>query len=139
MNNIELIELAKSTTEKAHLLSKKKEAWRFMGYVGAALITEAGNVYTGVNLALLCGIGFCAESSAIADMVKSGETQINRIVAVTNDGYVLTPCGRCRETIFQIDEINNLETEVIVHKDGSIQLMKELLPKNWQRILPQFN
>ena len=34
-----------------------------------------GNTYTGINVSLFCGIGFCAEHSARAEMVKNGETK----------------------------------------------------------------
>ena len=39
-----------------------------------ALETASGNVYTGINLDLACGIGFCAEHSAVAEMLKARET-----------------------------------------------------------------
>lgn len=38
--------------------------------VGAALRTADGNIYTGVCIDLACGLGFCAEVSAIAEMLK---------------------------------------------------------------------
>ncbi len=64
--------------------------------VAAALVTEAGNLYTGVCFDLACGIGFCAEHAAVAAMLQARETVVARIVAVTAD-RVLPPCGRCRE------------------------------------------
>ena len=64
--------------------------------VAAAIRTTQGNVYTGVCFDVSCGIGFCAEHAAAAEMIKGGETQIEMIVAVCEAG-VLAPCGRCRE------------------------------------------
>jgi len=81
------------------------------------------------------GIGFCAEHSAVAEMVKNGETNIRKIVATTAQGNVLPPCGRCREMIYQIDE-SNLDTEIIVG-NGNKQLLRELLPNNWQKYFAQ--
>lgn len=46
------------------------------GAVGAALLTTKGNIYTGINIEIACGIGFCAEHSAIAEMLKNRETEI---------------------------------------------------------------
>jgi len=101
-----------------------------MGYVGAALVTDGGNVYTGINLALLCGIGFCAEHSAVAEMVRNGETRIAKIVATTAQGKIIPPCGRCRELLYQIDA-SNLDTAVLL-ADGLHRPLRELLPENWQ-------
>jgi len=125
-----LVKRAVEATKKARQVAETREGWKFMGYVGAALVTEAGNVFTGINIELYCGMGFCAEHSAVAEMVKNGETKIRKIVATTAEGNVLPPCGRCREMMYQIDE-SNLDTEVITG-DGDRQLLRELLPNNWQ-------
>jgi len=46
-------------------------------------------IYTGVSINLCCGIGFCAEHSAVADMLShSDETEIKTIVALWVDGKV---------------------------------------------------
>src|SRR3954466_7987489 len=73
--------------------------------VAAAIRTKSGRVYTGVCLHVSCGIGFCAEHAAIAEMVKGRETQIDLLVAVCDAG-VLAPCGRCRELMVQVDARN---------------------------------
>jgi len=104
---------------------------RLMGDVGAILLTDNGNLYSGVCIDTGSGAGFCAEHSAIAAMVTSGEYRIAKIVAVwrnERDGklYILPPYGRCREFIRQIDEAN-LETEVVLGK-GKTLMLKELLP-----------
>jgi cytidine deaminase len=104
---------------------------RLIGDVGATLLTDKGNLYSGVCIDTGSGTGFCAEHSAIAAMVTSGEYRIARIVAVWKDErdgklYVLPPCGRCREFIRQINE-ENLETEVVLGTDKTVKL-KELLP-----------
>ncbi len=75
------------------------------------------------------GIGFCAEHAAIAAMVTNGEHKINKIVAVSEKGNILPPCGRCREFINQIDE-QNKNTEVIINRTKIVKL-KELLPNSW--------
>jgi len=90
-----LLKCAIEATKKARQVAGSRQAryWQFMGYVGAALITDRGNVYTGINISLYCGIGFCAEHSAVAEMIKNGETKIRTIVAATAEGNVLPPCG----------------------------------------------
>src|SRR3954462_11859473 len=104
---------------------------RLIGDVGATLLTDTGNAYSGVCIDTGSGTGICAEHSAIAAMVSSGEYRIAEIVAVWRDErdgklYVMPPCGRCREFIRQIDEAN-LETEVVLGQDKTLTLM-ELLP-----------
>lgn len=99
------------------------------GCVSAALVTNNGNIYTGICLNLPCGLGFCAEASAVAEMLKNHETKIDMIVAITDKGNIIPPCGRCREMLFQVDR-NNINTKVIV-SDEKIRTLKELLPDTW--------
>jgi cytidine deaminase len=98
------------------------------GGVGAAIRTANGNVYTGVSIDLGCGLGFCAEVAAIAEMLKNRETQIAAVVAFSDRG-IIPPCGRCGETIAQLDA-RNLDCRVIVEADQDVSL-RELLPSHW--------
>ena len=99
------------------------------GIVSAALMSKKGNLYTGICIDLACGIGFCAEASAITEMLKNRETEIDMIVAVTDKGNIIPPCGRCRELLFQIDR-NNINTKVIISEEKIVTL-KDLLPNTW--------
>ena len=99
------------------------------GSVAAALLTTDGNVYTGINIDVACGIGFCAEHSAIAEMLKHRETQIEMIVAVSSE-TIRPPCGRCRELLFQVDT-KNINTKVYISTENYITLDK-LLPNRWE-------
>jgi cytidine deaminase len=98
------------------------------GGVAAAIRTVNGNIYTGVCIDLGCGLGFCAEVAAIADMLKHRETHIAAVVAVSG-GEILPPCGRCRETMAQVDA-RNLNCRVIVSEEVDVSL-RELLPRHW--------
>ena len=100
------------------------------GLVGAAVLAESGAIYTGCSVDLRCGIGFCAEHSAVADMLKRHEARIRAVVSVNDDGVVLPPCGRCRELIYQIDPAN-LDADVVLGPDEIVKL-RELLPHPWQ-------
>jgi cytidine deaminase len=120
----ELIEKA------ASVIHSRKIGDFTIGDVGCALLSEKGNLYLGVCIDVSSGMGFCAEHSAIAAMVTAGEFKIKKIVAVWKDQqqntYVLSPCGRCREFMRQIDP-GNLATEVILDYDKVLPLA-ELLP-----------
>jgi cytidine deaminase len=134
ITDAELRDRAVKCTAKARETAATRQGWDYMGCVGAALVTDRGNVFTGININLLCGIGFCAEHSAVAEMVRNGESRISRIVATTADGTFLPPCGRCRELLYQIDE-RNLDTAVLV-EEGTRCALRELLPRNWQPCFP---
>lgn len=73
-----------------------------VGSVGAALLTDQGNVYTGICIDTACSLGMCAERNAIGTMLTQGEERIQKIVAVTSDGNVVLPCGVCREAMMQL-------------------------------------
>jgi cytidine deaminase len=114
-------------------------ATRRMGFVASSLVTEAGNLYSGVCIDSGSGTGFCAEHAAIAAMVTAREYRIAKIVAVwrSDEGvlHVLPPCGRCREFIRQIDPAN-LDTEVVLGRTESARL-RDLLPLHrWPDPLP---
>lgn len=99
------------------------------GTVGAAIQTVDGNIYTGICIDLACGLGFCAEASAIAEMLKQRETHIATVVAVGEDGILGAPCGRCREMIAQVDR-RNLHCRVLL-PDGRETTLAALLPDHW--------
>ena len=104
------------------------------GSVASALLTTQGNVYTGINIDIACGIGFCAEHSAISEMLKHRETEIEMIVA-TRSSAVIPPCGRCRELMYQVD-VKNLNTKIFVSEDRWMTLDK-LLPMRWEPYIYQ--
>ena len=103
------------------------------GGVGAAILTKAGHVYTGVCIDTASSLGFCAEHAAIAEMLKHHESEIVMLAAVTADNVILTPCGRCRELIYQVNK-TNAGTKIAVSLDKTVTL-KELLPMHWLDIL----
>jgi len=97
------------------------------GGIAAALVTPTGRVYTGICIDTACSLGFCAEHAAVAEMLKSRESEIHTIVAVDCDGNILAPCGRCRELLWQVNP-RNAETRVIV-ASGMAATLAELLPR----------
>jgi cytidine deaminase len=99
------------------------------GSVAAALVSSNGNLYTGINIDVACGIGFCAEHAAVAQMLKNRETRIDMIVAVSFDS-IRPPCGRCRELLFQINN-DNIHTKVYLSDEMYVTL-DELLPNRWK-------
>ena len=121
----ELIKEAQKILGEFHLSRNNYSA----GSVAAALISSNGNLYTGINIDVACGIGFCAEHAAVAQMLKNRETRIDMIVAVSSDS-IRPPCGRCRELLFQINN-DNIHTKVYL-SDETYVTLDELLPNRWK-------
>ncbi|AQX84115.1 cytidine deaminase [Elizabethkingia bruuniana] len=119
----------------AYQYAKSKVLNDFIEYggVAAAIETGAGNVYTGVSIDTACSMGFCAEHSAVAEMLKHGEHIIQAVVAVDNEGNAVPPCGRCRELMSQLSK-QNLEAIVEV-KNGIYKSLGEILPYDWKEDL----
>jgi cytidine deaminase len=72
--------------------------------VGAALVTSAGEVFTGCNIENASyGLSNCAERTAIfAAIAHSGPGLSIRAIAVVNDqGVPCSPCGACRQVIYE--------------------------------------
>ena len=100
------------------------------GDVAAAILTRAGHVYTGICIDASCGLGFCAEHAAVAEMLKARESEIAVVVAVDDAGHILAPCGRCRELMWQVSA-RNRDARIILRADRSVPL-RELLPNHYQ-------
>ena len=99
------------------------------GHVACALLTDKGNVYTGISINAKCGIGFCAEHAAIADMLKAGETKIEKLVS-SSENAVVPSCGRCLEFIRQVNP-ENIHTKILID-DEKIEELEKLLPVRWE-------
>ena len=123
MQNDRLIEIARSLVGDISLSGGNSA-----GSVGAVLLTAKNNVYSGICLDYACGLGFCAEHAAVAEMLKHRETEIITIVAVS-EKRILPPCGRCRELILLTNPVNS-KTQVIISEDRAIEL-STLLPHHW--------
>ena len=121
-----LYEHARSV-QNARKLSPLMEA----GSVGAAILTDQGNIYTGICIDTACGMGMCAERNAIANMLTHGESRIVKVVAVMPDGSTGTPCGVCREFMMQLGPgSENIEILLSLEPCKTIRL-GEQLPDWW--------
>lgn len=101
------------------------------GGVAAAVLTDRGNVYTGVCIDTCSGLGMCAERNAIANMITNGESRIVKLVCVMSDGRVGSPCGACREMLMQLDP-DSPEIEILTDLEAlSTVRLAELVPDWW--------
>lgn len=101
------------------------------GSVAAAILTAKGNVYVGVCIDTACTLGMCAERNAAANMITHGESAIIKLVCVSANNTIMTPCGACREQLMQLDK-NNAAMEILTSVDTfSTISLSELLPAWW--------
>jgi len=95
--------------------------------VGAALMTEDGKIFTGVNVENSSyPISMCAERSAIFTAVGAGETHFKAIVIATTNGG--PPCGGCRQVM---SEFSDQMIVITVDETGAVRMhgpVYEILP-----------
>ncbi len=97
--------------------------WAYAPYsnyaVGAALLTESGKIYDGVNIENAAyPTGICAERVAVFKAVSEGERRFTAIAVVTTNGG--TPCGSCRQVLAEF----GIDTIVLI-ADGNGKVVKE--------------
>jgi cytidine deaminase len=68
--------------------------------VGAAIKAQSGAIYAGCNVENASfPEGWCAETSAIAQMIAAGERRITEIAVMAEQMARITPCGGCRQRL----------------------------------------
>ena len=122
MNDQELANLASKIAMKAYAPYSNFR-------VGAALITDSGNIYTGCNIenasypATVCG-----EDVAIFKAISEGETKIDTIAVACIDAEndtAIFPCGISRQRMSEF----NTENVIVVHND-------EIKKYKFEEVLP---
>lgn len=97
--------------------------------VGAAILTESGEVYAGTNVENASyGLTICAERNAIAAMVSNaGASKIIAVAVASGSGNPVAPCGACLQVIAEFAAEN---CAVITESEGrpSIVPFKGLFP-----------
>lgn len=96
--------------------------------VGAALLTDSGEIIDGVNVEnAVHSMGICAERNAVFQAVALGHQSFRAIAVATDNGG--SPCGACRQVLSEF----GLDIEIYtVDSDGSLVLettVSDLLPE----------
>lgn len=97
--------------------------------VGAALVTEDGEIFTGCNVeSASYGLTVCAERVAIWKAVSEGKHKIRQIAVVVDTEDLTPPCGACRQIIWEFGGDIPVIMRNLKGKTETVQ-MKDLLPR----------
>lgn len=111
--------------DRQKLIEAAREArrWAYAPYsnysVGAALLTNSGKIYDGVNVENAAyPTSICAERVAVFKAVSEGERGFAAIAVVTSNGGA--PCGSCRQVLWEFS--NDL---LVILADEQGQVVRE--------------
>jgi cytidine deaminase len=104
-------------------------------HVGAALLTSEGYVVTGCNVENASyGLTNCAERTAVFRAIAEGKLSrgvaIEAIAVVQRDHQSCTPCGACRQVLYEFGP----DAVVLYEFDGQRRQtsLSALLPESFQ-------
>jgi cytidine deaminase len=90
--------------------------------VGAALLTEQGDVITAANVENASyGLAICAERSAVVAAVAAGSRRFLAIAVAGNGPDPVTPCGACRQVLREFP--NGADLEVLCAGEAGEELL----------------
>ncbi|MDR1916441.1 MAG: cytidine deaminase [Synergistaceae bacterium] len=113
--------------ERAHEYSKQAYAPYSKFSVGAALLTEEGEVVGGCNVENASyGMSLCAERVAMSNAVLRGCRRPLAIAVASSHPAFCPPCGACRQFLSEF----NPDIDVLLSVDGQLAIYRldSLLP-----------
>jgi cytidine deaminase len=91
--------------------------------VGAAALVDDGRIISGCNIENASyGLTLCAECALLAQLHMGGGGRLVAVVCVGNDTHV-TPCGRCRQLLWEHGGPN-----MLLEVEGTPRPLSEMLP-----------
>ena len=92
--------------------------------VGAAALCDDGRLVTGCNVENASyGLGVCAEVTMAGQLRLSGGGRFVAVAARSSAGAVLTPCGRCRQVLYELGG-----PDCLIDTTAAPRPLHELLP-----------
>ncbi|MDD3149817.1 MAG: cytidine deaminase [Candidatus Gastranaerophilales bacterium] len=122
--------------DKTELLAKAKEASKnaYAPYsnfkVGACVLFDSGNFYTGCNVENVSyGLSLCAERNAISNAISNGEQgKLVSIAIYSPNTEQCVPCGACRQWLVEFSK----EAEIILEDKQN-----KIISYNINNLLPE--
>ena len=113
-----MVEIDQKLADLAKEIAKKAHAPYSNFRVGAALIADSGNIYTGCNIENASyPATICAEDVAVFKAISEGETKIDTLAVACIDAEsdtAIFPCGISRQRMSEF----NTENVIVVNNDG---------------------
>lgn len=92
--------------------------------VGAAGLCDDGRIVTGCNVENASyGMTLCAECGLVSALHATGGGRLVAVAVASGSGRPCTPCGRCRQLLFE-----HGGPDCLVDGDGTARPLSELLP-----------
>ncbi|MBQ2989186.1 MAG: cytidine deaminase [Clostridia bacterium] len=99
-------------------------------YVGAALLSTDGRIFTGCNIENSAySPTLCAERCAVAKAVSEGVREFAAIAVVGPEDGETTPCGVCRQVLYEFCDENLVVLCGGTDSHYTETTLGELLPK----------
>lgn len=93
--------------------------------VGAAALVDDGRIVTGCNVENASyGVGLCAECGLVTSLIAGGGGRLVAFTCVNGAGEVITPCGRCRQLLFE-----HGGGTLVLETPAGIVTMAQMLPQ----------
>jgi cytidine deaminase len=92
--------------------------------VGAAALVDDGRIVAGCNVENASyGLTLCAECGLVSELHRTGGGRLVAFTCVDHNEELLTPCGRCRQLLWE-----HGGASLLVETVGGSRPMSELLP-----------
>ncbi|MGI8978527.1 MAG: cytidine deaminase [Pirellulaceae bacterium] len=100
--------------------------------VGAALLSESGQLFAGCNVENASyGMTVCAERVAVFNAVSAGQTKFKALALATSGGF--TPCGGCLQVLAEFcDDLTIYITDVKLGEQFTVTNLSDLLPRRFR-------
>jgi cytidine deaminase len=99
--------------------------------VGAAILTDSGEIVTGANIENVSfGLTCCAERTATFTAAAAGHRTFRAVAVTAPRMEAVTPCGACRQVLNEFRPPDDDLIVILDAADGPLQLpLAELLPR----------
>ena len=112
--------------------SRKMSAYEEKGGVATAILSAAGNIFTGVSDDTYSTLGICAERNAVFNMLCNGDQEIAKVITILPNGKNRSPCGACREMIIQLMPEKYKSVGIMLDYDQEkVKTLGDLMPQCW--------
>jgi cytidine deaminase len=141
---IEIPDLQQLPATSIQLLREAQEVARYAYnlyskfFVGSAIRCTSGKIYTGTFMENASfGLTVCAEPSALMAANNAGDFSVEQLavvggVTLNTGGPIITPCGRCRQMIYEASQVSGKDVEILCANANLSSLIltsiSELLP-----------